>query len=448
MGWGFLGDIADAASDAVSDVGSAVADVASDVGEGLADAAVAVGEGAVDVAGNAGGYLGDAVGFATSAADTFTFGGASAILDAVDNTVLDGVDYVTGGVIDIDIDNGTLSANVGIDGVAEVGASIGEHGVTASADAVVASTDLAVTDQGLQFDSSGGIDVYPLPSYSGHMQVSPDGEVAINGHVQGTVPTPYGLLSGSADGGFVRTDQGWGTYIDADGTLLLPSGTSIAAGINAGYMESGDNSSTTFGAYGSVTEPGVGTVGGSFGYQSTTQDGVTVTQQTAEAHAAGFGAQVQASENYIGIDTPEGSISQTTTDFEASGPSVDALEHLADNLLGDDITNPTAGAAPAAAAEAAEAAPGTAAQNPFEDDITGMSNVPTAPPADAMAAAAPGYDADAPDQSVVGDMDPTWSEASADAPVDPAAPVDQLTQADASADQMQQDANEMFDDIG
>ena|SRR5215207_3674356 len=436
MGWGFIGDIADAATDAVSDIG-----------EGIADAAVAVGEAAVDVGGNVGGYVGDAVSVATEVADVATFGGASAILNVVDNTVLDGVDYVTGGVINVDIDNGTLSANVGIDGVAEVGASIGEHGVTASADAVLASTDLAVTDQGLQFDSSGGIDVYPLPSYSGHMQVSPDGEIAINGHVQGMVPTPIGLLGGHADAGFVRTDQGWGTFVDADGTLTLPSGTSIAGGINAGYMESGDNSQTTFGAYGSVTEPGVGTAGGSFGYQSTTQDGITVTQQTAEAHAAGFGAQVQASESYVGIDTPDGSFSETTTDFDASGPSVDALEHLADNLLGDDITNPTAGAATPAADPGAGSA---AAQNPFDDDITGMSNVPTAPAGDAMTAGAPAYDTGAPDQSLVGDdMDPAGSAAPADAPVDPAAaPVDQLQQADASADQMQQDADAMFDDFG
>jgi hypothetical protein len=440
--WGF-GDIVDAASDFAADVGSSVADAA----EMVADAAV-------DVAGNAGGYVGDAVSAVTSVADVATFGGASAILNAVDNTVLDGVDYVTGGVVDIDIDDGTLSASIGIDGVAEVGASIGEHGVTTSADAFLASTDLAVTDEGLKFDSSGGIDIYPLPAYDGHMQVSPDGEIAINGHVQGTVPTPYGLLSGHADGGFVRTDQGWGTYIDADGTLLLPSGTSIAAGINAGYMESGDNSQTTFGVHGSVTEPGVGTIGGSFGYQSVTQDGVTVTSQTAEAHAAGFGAQVQASESYVGIDTPEGSFSQTTTDFDASGPSVDALEHLADNLLGDDdITSPAA--ATAAAESAVTAGPAAVADdNPFDDDITGMSGVASAPDP-TMAAAEPTFDTPdtgAPEPSLVGDdVDPVWGAAPvepADDAIDAPEPVDTLAQAEASADQMQQDASQMFDDIG
>ncbi len=96
----------------------------------IGDAAEAVGSAAADAAGSAGGYVGDAVGAIGGAVDAATFGGASAALNLVDDTVFDGVDYVTGGVVDIDFDDGKFSASVGIDGVADVGASIGEHGLT------------------------------------------------------------------------------------------------------------------------------------------------------------------------------------------------------------------------------------------------------------------------------------------------------------------------------
>lgn len=440
MSWG-LGDLVDAVSDAASDIGS-----------GIADAAEAVADTAVDVAGNAGGYLGDTVGAVGDVVDTATFGGASALLGAVDDTVFDGVDYVTGGAVNIDFDDGRFSASVGIDGVADVGASIGEDGLTVSTDSLIASTDIGLTDAGLSVDTTAGINFGPLPYTETHTKVTPDGEVSVNGLVQGTVPTPFGLLSGHASGGFVQTDQGWGTYVDADGTLTLPSGTSIAGGIQAGYMEQGDDSQTTFGIHGGVTEPGVGTVGGSFGYQSTTHDGVTLTTEHGEVHASGFGASASASETYLGLDTPDGSVSQTTTDVSLSGPSVDALEHLGDSLLGDDAIT----GAPATAAAGAEGAMGAAAPaaQSFDDDVLGMN----APQSGAASEPAPMFASDvafasddagnASDGSFGGDD--AWSAAPPDAPVDAGTPdpVDDFTQSVGSADQIEQDTNAMFDDLG
>src|ERR1700693_3522208 len=154
MGW--FDDVVDAASDVASDVGSSIATAAEDVGSA-----------AVDVAGSAGGYVGDAVGAVGTAVDTATFGGASSLLDTVDNTVFDGINYVTDGVIDINYDDGRFSASAGIPGVADLGASIGTNGVTASADTLLASTDVGLTDQGFTYDSSGGINFGPLPYYDG-----------------------------------------------------------------------------------------------------------------------------------------------------------------------------------------------------------------------------------------------------------------------------------------
>ncbi len=455
--WG-LDDLVDAATDVVSDVGS-----------GIADAAESIGEAAVDVAGNAGGYLGDGLGFAGGLVDTATFGGASGILNAVDDTVFDGVDYVTGGVVDIDFDDGRFSASVGIDGVASAGASIGEDGVTASADSFLASTDVGLTDQGFSYDSSGGIDFGPLPYYDGHVDVSPTGDVSVNGHIQGTVPTPYGLLSGDASGGFVKTDQGWGAYVDADGSLLLPSGTTVAAGLNAGYMETADgDSQTTFGAHGSVSEPGVGTIGGSFGYQSTTHDGVTLTTQSAEGHASGFGATASASENYIGLDTPDGSISQTTTDFDLSGPTVDQITNLGNSLLGDDAITGTGTTSQAAMAggpdgtggagmPGAGAVDGAGGTTSFDDDVLGASPAAGAPVETPTYGNDVAYDTSDPSGAAgAGGMtDPTFDgggdpdlgagAASTDAP---AAPVDDFDTQISSADQIETSTDNMFDDLG
>jgi hypothetical protein len=321
--WG-LDDLVDAVSDGVSDIGS-----------GIADAAEAVGSAAVDVAGNAGSYVGATIGGLGAAVDAATDGAASSVLNAVDDTVFDGVNYVTDGAVDINYDDGRFSASVGIPGVADVGASIGENGVTASSDTLLGSTDVGLTDQGLQFDSSGGIDWGPLPYYSGHTDVSPNGDVSVNGHVQGTVPTPYGILSGQATTSIESNQQGWGASLDADGSLLTDSGVTIGAGVQAGYAESGGNSQTTLGLEGSLSEPGLGTIGGGIGYQSTTKDGVTVTQEHAEGYASGFGVTASAGENYVGIDTPQGSASQFTTNAGLSGPTVDTLENLGSSLLGD-----------------------------------------------------------------------------------------------------------------
>ena len=90
------------------------------------------------------------------------------------------------------------------------------------------------------------------------------------------------------------------------------SGITIAGGVQAGLQESGGNSQTTFGLEGSVSEPGVGTIGGSVGYQSHRRRTASPSPpSTAEAHASGFGVSASAGESYVGTSTrPHGSVSQ------------------------------------------------------------------------------------------------------------------------------------------
>jgi hypothetical protein len=322
--------------DFVEDAVDVVADVASDIGSGIADAAVAVGEAVADGAGEAGGYLGDGIGFAGSFVDTVTFGGAGAVMEVLDDTVLDGVDYVTGGVVDIDFDDGKFGASVGIDDVFGAGVTLGEDGVTASLDTGLASTDIGLTDDGFAIAAEGGINFGPLPYGNGHVNISDDGEISINGHIQGTLPLPGGILSGQASGGFVRTDEGWGAYVDADGTFTLPSGTKIGGGLQASYLEDEDGSRTTFGVEGSVSSPGMGSVGGSYGYERIEEGDNVFTHHEASGYAEGFGIKASAEAEHVSIETPEGSFSQTRTDLSLEGLDADSLKALGQSLLGAD----------------------------------------------------------------------------------------------------------------
>lgn len=430
MGWGFIGDLVDD-----------VVDVASDVGSGIADAAEAVGEGVVDVAGSAGGYVGDTIGAAGTVVDTLSFGTASALANAVDDSLLDGVDYVTGGVVNIDFDDGRFSASAGIEGVATAGASIGENGITASSDSLLGDTDIGLTDEGLVVANSGGIDWGPLPYYEAHVEVGANGDIDINGRLQATIPTPYGVFSGSNSGGFVRTEEGWGTFVDTDGSWTLPSGVKIAGGTNVGYMEQGGDSKTTFGTYGAVGEEGYGTVGAGYNYESETHDGLTVTRHEGEVFAESYGTRVTASTSETELETPDGTFSVSESGVDLSGSTIDMIEKVGGALSDNEVTS----GAPATA----EAAPTTS----FDDDILGTVSAAPAAPVDPMGGAADAsFAAPDPGDALLG-ADPIGSDAftmQSDVafPVTEPDPVDDFTQNVGTADQIEEDTTSMFDDLG
>jgi len=99
------------------------------------------------VVGSAGGVAGDLVGGAAGLVNAATGGLAEEALNLIDDTVLDGVDYITGGVINVDFDNGGLTAEVGIDNFLSVGAGISGDGVTATADAPGLGVDVGFTGE-------------------------------------------------------------------------------------------------------------------------------------------------------------------------------------------------------------------------------------------------------------------------------------------------------------
>ncbi len=281
MGWGFLGDVVDT----VGDAAGSVVDAATEVVDTVVDTVETV---------------------------------AGSAADAVDDYVFDTVDYVTGGVVNIDWDGGNFSAGFGIRGVASAGVKVGEDGVGAYQDSLVSSASFDVSGDGLDLSASAGIPLGPLPYAETHVEVSSDGSVEVDGRWQGTIPTPVGLLSSQGEYEFQRTPDGaWAAGIDAEATLLMPSGTYVGGGVSVHHVETADGDSmTSVGVKGVVGEKGVGEVGGGIGYQHIEQDGVEVDIVTGEGYASGFGLKVEGEAGYTRIETEDGT---TVEHFEASG---------------------------------------------------------------------------------------------------------------------------------
>lgn len=309
--FGFIGDFVEGAADAVVDVVEGAIDQAV---EAVGDGAAAVGAAAVDFAGQT----------------------LETTLSLVDDTVFDTVEFISFDTIAVDYTDGTFGVSIGIDGLSSVGISVGEDGLDASVDLGLANFEAGVGPDGVSLEGSAGIDFGPLPYAEGHLSITGDGDVMINGHAQGTIPIPGGILSGEASAGFVRTDEGWGAYLEADGTYTLPSGTVFGAGVQAGYSETAEGSHTTLGLEGSVSSPGIGSAGGSVGYDRVEADGTIVEQFRADGYADGFGARIEGEAEYVGIETAEGSISRWTTDLDVTGLDADSLQKLGTSLLGLD----------------------------------------------------------------------------------------------------------------
>lgn len=308
--------------DAVEDVGETIVDGAEAVGSGIATVVDEVGP----AAGAVGGAVGDTFGALATAIDASTGGALGEVLGATDDYIFDTVDYLSGGVVDIDFDDGTFSANIGVDGYAQAGASIGDNGVTAAYDTLGQQSTFGLGDQGIESSITAGVDYGPLPFVDGHVNLSPDGGVDVAGHLQGTVPTPYGVFTVDSDSGFQRTpDGGWGTTLNADGTWTLPSGTYIGGGTGFTHVETADGDTMTgVSTHAEIGEVGFGEVGASAGYQHSEVDGVTVDEVTHGVHAEGYGLTVEVDHGYTRVESDGDVIEDFTTTGSISGFGVTA----------------------------------------------------------------------------------------------------------------------------
>ena len=322
-----------------------ITDAADAVGGAVSDAA----EAAYDTA--AGGAIGDVIASTAGAVDTATFGYAGRALGAVDDYVFDTVDYVTAGAVDVDFDAGRFTVGAGFDGLARVGASVGEDGIGANGEVLLgAELDVSMARDGFSASGSAGIDWGPLPYAEGHVEMLPNGDVKVNGQVQGTFPTPAGLLSGEVSGGFASTADGWGAYYDSEGTLRMPSGTTLRSAQHLSYQETADGSHLSVGLEGSVSVEGVGTVGGSVDYERLEHDGDVVEGIHAEGRVDALGVSASAEADYRHAEVDGVEASSWSGDADVDGPSLEAaartVASTAASELGGDALGPAADVVP------------------------------------------------------------------------------------------------------
>ena len=157
----------------------------------------------------------------------------------------------------------------------------------------------------------------------------------LDGRVQGTLPTPIGVLSGEAEAEIVREGDMWGASLDADGTLYLPSGDVVGGGVDVAYVDTPDGSALSVDVEGSYTRPGVGTVGGSLGYDRIETTTVSTEQYEAGGYASGYGVQVEAGVEGTSVTTPTGRRPATGTSAatcRAGSPSSQRALASADNV--------------------------------------------------------------------------------------------------------------------
>ena len=187
-----LGNIITDPIGAVEGAFGSVMDYGSGLVEGVGGVVMGVGGAAYDLAGDAldtslgllgqaGGIAGEVIGAAGGLVNAATGGYAEDALNFIDDNVLDNVDYLTGGLINVDYDNGGLSASVGVDNLLSVGGSIGADGITASADAPLLGVDVGLTgDHGatvLLDENIPGVDI-PYDAQLG-VGVSADGGAGV-----------------------------------------------------------------------------------------------------------------------------------------------------------------------------------------------------------------------------------------------------------------------------
>lgn len=326
-------EVADTVVDGVTHVVTATADVSADLAGDLWGSSKWIGARGFDMIGHGTALVGPTISLVGEVADTATLGLADDLLEVVDDTVLDTLDEVTGGIVDIDYDDGGLSVDVGIDDVIGIGLSIGEDGLSTDSEVLGADLAVGVGDDGLVLDVEAGVDTFPLPYLDAHLEVDDDGNVSANGVVQGPYPVGDGMVYGKAGGAFESTEDGWMVAGEAEGTYYGADGTTVHAEVGISYAETEEGSAFAASAAGSVTTE-YGSAAGGVGYNRIEQDGEVLETFEAEGQAKGFGLEASGEAKYLGIETDEGSMSIWETDTEFEGFDAENLVSLGAKVLG------------------------------------------------------------------------------------------------------------------
>ena len=400
-------------------------------------------------------------------------------LNALDDTVFDTVDFITGGAIDVDYDDGQFSAGIDI-GIASVGISVGDQGFSAEAgfDIGVASGEISL-DSADGFAASGslGVEWGPLPYAEGHLTIGTDGSVSIGGEFQASLPLPFGEISFETSGGLERNPDGsWGAYSDAElnvdgafGDFRLATDTSLE----------GDASGVRFESNLDVDASGPlgGRVGFDAGVAAGVTDGVASLAADVDAEAGLLGAELRGGGSIAGSVAADGAhdlSAEVRAGMSAGDNDIDGRAGLAHSVnssgvitdvltgevivdrdgstvlaAGGDVTATHGLGAPSVTAEGWTDVVGDQSQPAVGSSSTALEG---SVPADSGAASPPiddFSDDDFSDDSFGTDSlgEPTPEAFAPSDPTPEPAPVDEFSSVIAMADQAEEQADDLWDDI-
>ena len=280
--------------DRLSDIADAAWDAATTVAEAAWDAASEVADTAVDAVGYVAANTGDVIGTVGTVVDTATFGAASAVLDVVDNTVLDTVDELTGGTSTSTSTTAT-SASVGVDGVAARGRR--RSVTTASATPPTCSTRATTSAPRRRAGTSR-----VKPASTGARCRTPkatspssaDGDIAARRPRAGHVADAYRRRSPARPRPRSCEKATCGAPASTPTESCPPQRRHRGRRCRCGLRRHARRISAQRRRRGLLHRPGVGTVGGSLGYDRIeTSDGVAEHFE-AGGYASGYGVQVEA----------------------------------------------------------------------------------------------------------------------------------------------------------
>ncbi len=312
-------DTASAGYDAAADVYHAAAEVVDDASEAVADAVSSAPR---------------VISEALTTLDDEAGGVFSGALGIMDDTLFDAVDYVTGGVIDIDYDDGTFSAAAGIEGVVRISTSFGEDGYSAGADVVLANLAASVDDvSGVSMSGSAGIDFGPLPYAEAHATFKPNGDLMINGKVQGTIPIEGIPISVNASGGIVLTDEVNALSYEAEIGMPVVDGIDLKVGSKGSFVSEADGDTSVSHSVSAEAEfEDLVTVKVTGGVSHLEDDGTVVDQTRVEGSVTGFGAESKVGASTTRVTDDDGvdvTVNSITGDVSWHGESaVDAVMQL------------------------------------------------------------------------------------------------------------------------
>ena len=293
--WNGVEDAVEQVVDFVEDAVEDVVEVVEDVVEGVENVAEAI----VDIV--------------EDAAETV----ADWSLTVADAVIFDPVDFITGGAVDVDYENGQFTADLNL-GIGSVGISVGEQGFDAHAgfDIGIASGEMSYdSDTGFATSGSIGVDWGPLPYAAGHLTIGNDGAISIGGEVQATLPLPFGSsIGGEASGEMHLNRDGFGATSLVDVFADGPGDT------GARFH---NDSSVQFGAD---------------GFDASTNTDVLIDGPRGKGAEVNFDSSVHTGASGVRVDAD---FDATTT--RSGGDSVDAGAPIGDQS-GDELSDSSQGA--------------------------------------------------------------------------------------------------------